>query len=459
MTHYHFIGIGGSGLSAIARVLLERGEMVSGSDRQATPITQALQAAGATVWIGHQARNIQGADLVVRSSAIPNDNEEILAALDAGIPVIKRAEFMAELLRGYQAIAIAGTHGKTTTTAMIAWLLTALGEDPSFIIGGVALNLNTNAHSGQGRYFVIEADEYDYMFLGIAPAIAVVTNIEHDHPDCYPTAESFYQAFHNFAEQLVPGGSLFGCLEDPGGRRLMDEMIKTGMHVLKYGTRLVEPDIQPDYYASELAINQSGGYDFQVFREDELLGSVHLQVPGVHNVRNALAALAVVDQLGLPFEDAANSLSEFRGTGRRFDVRGEARGITVIDDYAHHPTEIKATLAAARGRYPERELWAVWQPHTYTRTRALFSGFVSAFKDADHVLVTEVYAAREEPPANGFSAEQVVAAMQHPDVRFVPDSKRAVSYLLGSLEPQAVLIVLSAGDADQISQGVLRALA
>lgn len=459
MTHYHLIGIGGSGLSAIARVLLERGEQVSGSDRQSSPITQALQAAGATIWIGHQAKNIGGADLVVRSSAIASDNVEVLGAQDAGIPVLKRVEFMADLLRGYQVIAVAGTHGKTTTTAMIAWLLAALREDPSYIIGGMAYNLNGNAHAGKGRYFVIEADEYDYMFLGLTPKLAVVTNIEYDHPDCYPTAESFYQAFHDFAGQLVPGGSLFGCEDDPGGRQLMDEMVKTGMQVWKYGTEPARSGIQPDYYASGLVINLSGGYDFQVYRHGELMGSVHLQVPGMHNVRNALAALAVVDWLGLPFEDAARNLSLFRGTGRRFDIRGEAKGITVIDDYAHHPTEIKATLAAARGHWPNRELWAVWQPHTYSRTRALFGGFVSAFSDADHVLVTEVFAAREEPPSNGFSASQVVAAMQHPDVHFIPESQQAVKYLLGNVPPQSVLVVLSAGDADQISQDVLKALA
>ncbi len=456
MKHYHLIGIGGSGISAIARVLLERGEQVSGSDRQASAVARPLEASGAIISIGHRAENVQGADLVVRSSAIPDDNVEVLAARQTGIPVLKRAEFLDEFLRGYRVIAVAGTHGKTTTTAMLAWMLSALGRAPSYIIGGVSQNLKSNAHAGSGPDFVIEADEYDHMFLGLTPALAVVTNVEHDHPDCYPTPESFYEAFRQFAGRLLPEGSLVGCADDPGARRLLDEMAGSGRRIAGYG---INPGATVEYRAEELSINRAGGYDFQFYHGDRPVGGVQLQVPGVHNVRNALATLAAADLLELPFGQSAQALGDYRGTARRFELRGEVKGITVIDDYAHHPTAIKATLAAARARYPQRDLWVVWQPHTYSRTRSLAAEYANAFEDADHVLVSEVYAAREDPPTNGFSARHVVAAMRHPDARFEPEFGPAVDYLVTRLHPGSVLIVLSAGDADQISSGVLEGLA
>jgi UDP-N-acetylmuramate--alanine ligase len=462
MAHVHLIGIGGSGLSAIASLLLERGEVVSGSDRQMTSAAQAVQAAGAAVMIGHRAENIAGADLVVRSSAIPDTNPEVVAAKAAGIPVFKRDGFLGNLLQGYRVIAVAGTHGKTTTTAMIAWVLTRLGIDPSYIIGSNALNLGGNAHAGKSDLFVIEADEYDRMFLGLNPTIAVVTNLEHDHPDCYPTPADFYQAFAAFAGQLVPGGILLACNDDAGARRLLQEFAGVQGETRSYG--LLPPPVgpQPDYVASDLERNELGGTTFRVsLRQaagEALAAKVRLKLPGRHNVLNALAVMSVAHLMELPLADAAEALGEFRGTSRRFELRGEASGVLVIDDYAHHPSEIRATMAAARERYPGRRLWALWQPHTYSRVRSLFDDFANAFSDADVVIVTEVYAAREAAPVDGFSAEFLARAMPGKDVFFIPDLSQAAGFLLEHLRSGDVLLVLSAGDADKLSTQVISGL-
>lgn len=460
MEHVHLIGIGGSGLSAIARVLLERGVVVSGSDRQPSGVTRALQDAGARVFIGHSAGNVQGADLVVRSSAVSDENVEVIAAQGAGIPVLKRAEFLGQILEGYRVIAVAGTHGKTTTTAMLSWILTMLGESPSFIIGGMARDLGTNARAGSGRLFVIEADEYDHMFLGLSPDIAVVTNVEHDHPDCYPTAEEFYRAFQQFAGRLKPHGILVGCHDDPGARRLLRDAVQTGQRTLSYGLNHWAPLDGPNYAARELVPNARGGFSFEVIQQDRQSAGIQvdLKIPGRHNVSNALACLVVIDCLNLPLEKAAQALGQYSGAGRRFEVRGEARGVIVIDDYAHHPSEIRATLAAARSRFPEKNIWAVWQPHTYSRTRTLLSEFATAFENADHVVVTDIYAARENSPANGFSSQQVVENMVHREANYVPGLSQAADYLLDRVQPEAVVLVLSAGDADQISDLLLRKL-
>jgi UDP-N-acetylmuramate--alanine ligase len=460
MEHVHLIGIGGSGLSAIARILLERGVVVSGSDRQASAITEALQAAGARVFIGHEAINIQGADIVVRSSAVPDDNVEVQTALGAGIPVLKRSEFLGSLLEGYKVIAVAGTHGKTTTTAMLSWSLTTLGKDPSYVIGGEALDLGTNAHAGEDNLFVIEADEYDRMFLGLRPDVAVVTNIEHDHPDCYPTPEDFYQAFHAFADRLAPQGILLACIDDPGARRLSEEARLGGHTVRSYGLNHWAGQDGPNYAARDLEINPLGGFSFDFVRQENPSSAVHvvLQVPGRHNVSNALAAMAVIDYLALPVDRAAASLGRYSGTGRRFEVRGESHGVTVIDDYAHHPSEIRATLAAARSRYPERSVWVVWQPHTYSRTRALLDDFATSFGDAEQVIVTDIYAAREPSPANGFSSRDVVEALKHPNAHYLPDFSQVANFLLKGLHPEVVVLVLSAGDANQVSDLLLHEL-
>ena len=460
MTHVHFIGIGGSGLSAIARLLLESGYSVSGSDRALSPFADEIRKAGARVYIGHHPRNIGGADWVVKSSAVADDNPEVQAAGRTGIPVYKRADFLGQLMADKTGIAIAGTHGKTTTTAMTAWVLHELGREPSFIVGSVMNNLGVNARAGKGKLFVIEADEYDNMFLGLKPQIAVVTSVEHDHPDFFPTPESMYSAFEKFVDLLPADGTLIAGVEDMGAASLIAHARKLGKNVVSYSVQGEMTINSPNWVqASRLKPNYRGGFDFIASSSMGDKGestAVSLQVPGEHNVRNALAVLAIIDLLGLSFEKAVKALSEFTGTARRFQLRGEVNGISIIDDYAHHPTEIKATLAGARARYPERRLWAVWQPHTYSRTQKLFLEFARAFKDANEVIVTDVYAAREQQ--QDFTSAEIVSTMPHLSARYIKTLPEVTKYLFENLQSGDVVLVLSAGDADQICTDLLNLL-
>jgi UDP-N-acetylmuramate--alanine ligase len=441
----HLIGIGGSGISAIARILIERGFQVSGSDRAASPLADALKESGVTLFTQHNASNVHGSDLVVRSSAIPDDHPEVIEARRLAIPVLKRSEFMDFLLQGYRCIAIAGTHGKTTTTAMVTKILVDQGRDPSYIIGGVSLDLSNNAGSGQGPDFIIEADEYDRMFHGLRPAIAVVTNIEYDHPDCFATPAEYYQAFLTFIQGMPGGGLVIGCQDDPGSARLLKDAAETGRRTCSYSI------------SEARAVEHRGGRTHFIY-QDQVFS---LLLPGIHHVRNALAALKVAEELNIPAEQCAPSLENFHGTGRRFDVRGEGSGVVVIDDYAHHPTEIRATLDAARMRYPGQRIVTVWQPHTYSRTRQLLDDFSGAFYLADMLIVTEIFAAREKPPVDGFSGKEVaqhIAAVYPGQAFFAGNHEQAVDFLLANLKPGDILMVLSAGDADWISAAVLNLL-
>src|SRR3989304_953956 len=341
------VGIGGAGMSAIATVLLERGHRVSGSDQIESPSTQALRERGAQVGIGHRAENVGEVDHVLISSAIKADNVELAEAQRRGIPVSKRARFLGWLMQGALGVAVAGTHGKTTTTAMITQILLGDGRDPSFIVGGTIGAIGKSAHAGRDREFVIEADEYDRMFLGLTPAIEVITNVEHDHPDCYPTFADMLEAFRGFIDRLPADGLLVACGDDAAASLLARE----AAHRTLYG---FDPAL--DWYATDVRPNNAGGSDFLVQRRGESLGLIRLRVPGQHNVLNALAALAVADSLGVPFSKAQDALADFRGVGRRFEVRGEVNAVTIVDDYGHHPTEIRATLAGARLRYPDRKI-------------------------------------------------------------------------------------------------------
>jgi UDP-N-acetylmuramate--alanine ligase len=318
-----------------------------------------------------------------------------------------------------------------------------------------------NAHAGKGKTFVIEADEYDHMFLGLKPQIAVVTSIEHDHPDFFPTLASVYQAFEQFVDRLPEEGTLIVCAEDAGAAALIPHVRKAGRNVISYG---VQGDMTINtplwMQAREMKPNGRGGYDFTAITNlaSKTSGSVKvsLQVPGQHNVRNALAVLAIVGVLGLSRKKASLALSEFTGTSRRFELRGEVNGIQIFDDYAHHPTEIRATLSGARARFPNTRIWAVWQPHTYSRTKTLFLEFARAFKDADQVIVTEVYAARE--PSEDFTSAEIVSTMPHLSARYIKTLPEVTEYLLKNLQPGDVVIVLSAGDADQVCIDVLKGL-
>jgi len=452
MAHYHLIGIGGTGLSAIARVLFEKGNTVSGSDMLLSPLAQELINLGISVSIGHNEKNISDAEIVIRSSAIPDSNPEVKAAYAADIPVLKRRDFLAELTAGSEVIAVAGTHGKTTTTAMIAWCLSALGSDPSYVIGGSAKNLGGNAHAGKGKYFVIEADEYDRMFLGLTPDILVITNIEHDHPDCFPTAGEYVDAFLELTRNIKPNGKLIVCIDQSGITQLLAKMGRK-QKTITYGT-----SSECDYKIDSVHHTPGRGVDFILENTRPDKGSfiskpIDLSLPGKHNAFNAAAALAVIDTIGLSNQNAITALKQFRGTERRFDILGEVAGITIIDDYAHHPTEIKATISGARSRFPDKNIWTVWQPHTYSRTQQLFDDFIKSFGKSDHVIVTEIYASREK--VRSYSSKTIVANMDHPDVRYIAQLRDVSKFLFRNLSDGDVLLVLSAGDANQISQDVV----
>jgi UDP-N-acetylmuramate--alanine ligase len=451
----HFVGIGGFGLSAIARVLLQQGYRVSGSDRAQNALTEALAREGATIFAGHDAANVSGADAVIVTSAAARDHVEIAAALERGIPVYKRSDVIADIMRGKTAICIAGTHGKTTTTAMVTHILRTCGQDPSFIVGGVLQNSGQNAGVGQGKAFVIEADEYDFMFLGLRPQIAVITSIEYDHPDFFKSEAEMGDAFRRFAALLPADGLLITCADSPLASELAQNLGNAPHQprITFYG--IEHP--AAEWRAANLRVENEYSV-FDVFRDGQMLGTARLQLPGKHNVLNALAALAVSDSQDIEFQAAANALKTFTGTGRRFELRGEIQApsgaIAVIDDYAHHPTAIRATLEAARTRYPDRQIWAVWQPHTYSRTQALMDDYAAAFTDADHVLVTDIYAAREAP-VPGVNSAAVVAKMPHRDARHTASLDDTAAVLIHDVIAPAVIIIMSAGDAPRIGADFL----
>lgn len=453
--HVHLIGIGGAGISAIAKVLLEQGYLVSGSDRAVTPILKVLSEKGAHVYAGHDPQQILNADFIIRSSAVPDDDPEVFAAMQIGIPVLKRQDFLRTLTQGMQTIAIAGSHGKTTTTAMLVWILHNFGLDPSYISGGVIKQLGSNAHAGTGNYFVIEADEYDYMFLGLKPEIALITNIEHDHPDCFPTPADYRAAFKAFIEQVQPSGKAILCVDDAETKALMTGLSSSRINVYSYGTAsdanysAYQIQLINGYYHFDLIFKNGNGWQ-------KKLGSVQLNVPGYHNVLNAVGALSVIHQLNLSLESAIKSLACFLGAGRRFEVLGNIDGVTVIDDYGHHPSEIAATLEAAHSRYPNHRVWAVWQPHTYTRTRNLEKEFIQALDSADNVLVLKIFAAREVD--DGYSAKTIASALPSDQTVYIDNFDQAAEYLLDYLAHDDVVIVFSAGDATQLTQMLLDGL-
>ena len=446
----HLIGIGGIGLSAIARVLLEEGRRVSGSDLKPSPITDALADLGATIHQGHQAENVGNAELVVVSSAIPADNPEAAAARAKGIPVVKRDWMLGRMMEGRFGIAVAGSHGKTTITALIALSLTEAGLDPTFIVGGILENLGTNARAGRGEHFVVEADEYDRTFLGLRPRISVVTNVEMDHPDCYPELDDLVAAFKEFVQLAPADGCVIGCGDEERTRGILRELRGThGSEVVTYG--LGE---EVDWRAVDIRPNEGGGSDFVALYDGCAVGEFALRIPGLHNVQNALAVLAVAHRLDLGLAGVGETLQSYRGVQRRFEVKGEVNDIVIIDDYAHHPTQIRTTLRAARERYPQRAIWAVFQPHTYSRTRALLDEFAASFADADHVVVTDIYAAREFDDL-GVSAADIVARTRHPDARYISGLNEAAGHLLDHLKPGDVLLTLGAGDGYKVGEGIL----
>ena len=425
---------------------MERGEQVSGSDLTMTPFAESLAESGVPITIGHRAEAVNGADLVLASSAIPASNVELEAAIAAGIPVLRRPAFLSELVEGYRTVAISGTHGKTTTTAMIAWILDRAGLQPSFIVGGIPKDLGTNSRHGSGDQFVIEADEYDRAFLSLHPAIAVLTNVEHDHPDDYPSFEAYKSAFETFVSGVQE--TLIVNADDP----VAMEMPSDGLTRVTFGLGK-----SADWRAVNIQTNDAGGMDFVAVRGDRTAALVRMRLPGEYNIRNALGALAAVNALKVDFATAREALADFHGVERRFEILGEVQGVTVIDDYAHHPSEIQATLAAARQRYGSAEIWAVFQPHTYSRTAALFDQITESFTNADHVIVTDIYAAREEP-VPGVSGRELADKIAASDVAFIPEFEQVAKQLVSSVKPNSVVLTLSAGDANQVGKLVLQKL-
>ncbi len=441
----HLVGIGGAGLSAIARILLERGFDVSGSDMRDSPSTQALAAAGARIFLGHAATQINGADMVLATSAAAPNNVELSAANSAGIPVYRRREFMRALLQGCRTVAVAGTHGKTTTTSMIVHVLRSAALGPSYIVGGAMGNTGRNAGVGASDIFVIEADEYDNMFHGLDPHLAVVTNIEWDHPDFFTSAADLRHSFRAFVNCIVPGGTLIACADDSGAGELAIARRAAGGTVVTYGI-----ESAADWMADGLYFT-ANSTAFDVTYRGRRCGSVTLKLPGAHNALNALAALAVAAEYGVPFMDGAAALRRFESTARRFETRGEREGVIVVDDYAHHPTEIRVNLRAARQRYPQHQVWAIWQPHTYSRVHSFRADFSGAFGDADRVLVLPIYAAREAPLAgvSGQTLADDIAAIS--TAEFCPSFAAAIEKLRQAAQSPALVIIFSAGDANRIA--------
>ncbi|HEU4409413.1 MAG TPA: UDP-N-acetylmuramate--L-alanine ligase [Polyangiaceae bacterium] len=441
--HVHFVGIGGIGMSGLAEILRTLAFDVSGSDMREGDATRRLAALGVRVDIGHRAENVAGADVVVYSSAVKPDNPELRAARAQGTPAIARAEMLAELMRLKYGVAIAGSHGKTTTTSLVATVLRAAGLDPTVVVGGKMAALGSNARLGAGDLLVAEADESDGSFLRLTPTIAVVTNIDPEHLDHYGTHEALKDAFVEFALRVPFYGLGVLCLDHP---HVQDILPRVSRRHVTYG---LSP--QADYSAK--GITQRGlETHFRAFKRGEPLGEFALRMPGVHNVQNCLAALAVADELEVPLDVTAQALSTFGGVARRFSVVGEAGGVTLVDDYGHHPAEIEATLAAAQAAAYAGRIVVAFQPHRYSRTKALFNEFSRAFNRADLLYVTDVYAAGEAPieGATGEALARAVAEHGHHAARYAPDRAHLVDELAELCRPGDVVIALGAGDINQV---------
>jgi len=448
--HIHFVGIGGIGMSGIAEVLLNLGYQVSGSDTKETEVTRRLQSLGAKVSYGHRRENLKEADVVVTSSAIRKGNPEVEAAEERLIPVIPRAEMLAELMRMKIGIAVAGTHGKTTTTSLISTVLAAGGLDPTVVIGGRLNSIGSNARLGQGEYLVAEADESDGSFLKLMPTIAVVTNIDPEHLDYYQGIDEIKETFLSFLNKIPFFGLAVLCLDHPNIQSLLPRLKK---RFTTYGLTT-----QADFQAKEIVF-EGLLTSFDVIHRRREIGRLSLRMPGVHNVYNALATLATAFELDIPFQIVQETLRDFSGIQRRFQIKGEKRGILVVDDYGHHPVEIMATLKAARTGWTKRII-AVFQPHRYTRTQALFKDFLTAFYDADVLVLTDIYPAGEDR-IEGVESKALFEGLReygHKDVTYLSDKKEIVEHLLRMISPGDLVITLGAGDIWQVSEELVNRL-
>ena len=446
--HAHFIGIGGIGMSGIAEILLNQKMKVSGSDLRRTAVTDRLAQLGAVIYEGHEAGHVAGATVVVTSSAVGATNPEVLEARARKIPVIQRAEMLAELMRLKYGIAIAGMHGKTTTTSMVASVLGAGGLDPTVVVGGRVDAMGSNARLGTSQYLVAEADESDRSFLKLSPILAVVTNLDREHMDCYSDMDDVERAFLAFMDKVPFYGAVTACIDNP---QLAAILPRAHRRVFTYGTTK-----EADYRLEPLTTEKGPFSRFQVATATGPLGPFELHVPGRHNVLNATAAVAIAHQLDVDPARIADGISHFRGVDRRFHRRGQARGVDVVDDYGHHPTEIRATLAAARECGYGR-VHVVFQPHRYTRTQDLLEEFRRAFTDADTVIVLPIYAA-SETPIPGVTGELLADRIEGPAVEFAPDFASAVSDVTAKAREGDLILTLGAGSVSQLAPQIICAL-
>ena len=448
----HFVGIGGIGMSGIAEVLLNSGYVVSGSDLHDSEATQRLRKLGAQIFIGHQEENLAvNPSVVVISTAVKYSNPEVLQARRRQIPVIPRAEMLAELMRMRYGIAVAGSHGKTTTTSMTAAVLSLAGLDPTMVIGGRVHMLGTNAKMGQGEILVAEADESDGSFLLLTPTIAVVTNIDREHMDFHQTMERLNESFLAFANKIPFYGLAVLCIDNPNVRAVLPKVRK------RFATYGLSPEA--DFSVQDLLI-KAGGVEFTVVHHGKSLGQLKLQLPGRHSATNALAAVAVAHELEIPFSRTAEALASFSGIDRRFEIKGHNRDVLIIDDYGHHPVEVRATIGAIRESW-KRPLTVIFQPHRYSRTQDLFDEFLTAFEGADRLVLTEIYAAGEDPipGVTGEALYQAIKRQGHMDVEFIADKASIAPQLTGRLVAGDVVLTLGAGDIYKVGDSIVEALA
>jgi len=447
--HIHFVGIGGIGMSGIAELLLNIGYKVSGSDLHKSAITDNLATLGGVIYTGHQGQWVNGADVVVTSSAIGGNNPEVVAAREANIPVIQRAEMLAELMRLKKfGIAVAGSHGKTSTTSMVSWVLSQAGLDPTIVVGGKVDSLGGNTKLGAGEFLVAEADESDGSFLKLSPVLEVVTNIDLEHLDYYRDIEHIKSVFMEFIDKIPFYGAVILCLDDTNIADLLPEIRK---RKITYGLTA-----QADVHAEQLVV-AGGRTRFMVRRGETQLGEIDLSLPGRHNVYNALAVVCVGLELEIPFTVIARALGNFEGVQRRMQAKGDARGITVMDDYGHHPTEIRATLAAIKEAWPDKRLVVLFQPHRYSRTEALYKEFLTAFHQADFLVMTEIYAASETPIA-GLSSETLLLDIKQHGQRhthFVPTVDELAEALLPLVVAEDLVLTLGAGNIVRAGEELL----
>lgn len=446
--HIFFVGIGGIGMSSIAEILLKLGYKVSGSDLNSTIISKRLQTLGCTVFIGHAEDHIKGADVIVTSTAIKKNNPEVIAAKKASIPIIPRAEMLAELMRLKYSIAVAGAHGKTSTTSITAAILEKAGLDPTVVIGGVLKSVGTNAMHGLGDFIVAEADESDGSFLKFSPSIAIVTNIDREHLDYYANLSAIKKAFVNFISRVPFYGLSILCLDNEAIQEIIPEI--KGRYT-SYGL-----NTRADLQARNISFDGSKS-KFTVWHLDRELGEISLNLPGVHNVTNCLAGIAVGIELNIDFKHIKCALETIEGVKRRLENKGEVKGVMVVDDYGHHPTEIKTTLLAVRESWPEKRIVAVFQPHRYTRTEALFDDFTRAFYNSDKLIVLPIYSAGEKS-IKGITSSALCKKIKergHVDVSYISSLEDAVDYLIEELKEEDLLLTLGAGNVLNVGEDYL----